>query len=120
MNVTAAQLGAAAALAAVEADDGRKPENPPGLRTLPCSLRKRTPLPEPVKSAAHFLRKLPPVALDSLLQRGHQQPRARQEPKGETMSNPDQAPGYDGEPTYTQDEYDEYLRWREETEPQTK
>jgi len=81
MNVTAAQLGAAAALAAVEADDGRKPENPPGLRTLPCSLRKRTPLPEPVKSAAHFLRKLPPVALDSLLQRGHQQPRARQEPK---------------------------------------
>jgi hypothetical protein len=36
------------------------------------------------------------------------------------MSNPDQAPGYDGEPTYTQDEYDEYLSWREETEPQTK
>ena len=28
--------------------------------------------------------------------------------------------GYDGEPTYTQDEYDEYLRWREETEPETK
>jgi hypothetical protein len=81
MNMTAAQLGAAAALAAVEADDGLKPENPLGLRTLPCSLRKRTPLPEPVKSAAHFLRKLPPVALDSLLQRGHQQPRARQKPK---------------------------------------
>jgi hypothetical protein len=36
------------------------------------------------------------------------------------MSNPDQAPGYDGEPTYDQDEYNEYLRWREETEPQTK
>jgi len=35
------------------------------------------------------------------------------------MSNPDQAPGYDGEPTSTQDEYDEYLRWREETGPQT-
>jgi hypothetical protein len=35
------------------------------------------------------------------------------------MSNPDQAPGYDGEPTYAQDEYNEYLRWREETEPQT-
>ena len=51
MNVTAAQLGAAAALAAVEADDGRKPENPRGLRTLPCSLRKRTPLSEPVKAA---------------------------------------------------------------------
>ena len=31
------------------------------------------------------------------------------------MSNPDQAPGYDGEPTYAQDEYNEYLRWREET-----
>ena len=120
MNVTAAQLGAAAALAAVEADDGLKPENPLGLRTLPCSLRKRTPLPEPVKSAAHFLRKLPPVALDSLLQRGHQQPRARQRTQGETMSNPDQAPGYDGEPTSTQDEYSQYLRWREETEPQTR
>ena len=38
-------------------------------------------------------------------------------PKGETMSTPDQAPGYDGEPTYTQDEYDEYLRWLKETEP---
>jgi hypothetical protein len=35
------------------------------------------------------------------------------------MSNPDQAPGYDGEPTSTQDEYNEYLRWREETEPPT-
>jgi hypothetical protein len=34
------------------------------------------------------------------------------------MSNPDQEPGYDGQPTSTQDEYDEYLRWREETEPQ--
>jgi hypothetical protein len=33
------------------------------------------------------------------------------------MSNPDQVPGYDSEPTYTQEEYDEYLRWREETEP---
>ena len=40
-------------------------------------------------------------------------------PKGETMSNPDQAPGYDGEPMYTQDQYNQYLRWREETEPQT-
>jgi hypothetical protein len=40
--------------------------------------------------------------------------------QGETMNNPDQAPGYDGEPTYTQDEYDEYLCWREETEPPTK
>jgi hypothetical protein len=36
------------------------------------------------------------------------------------MGNPDQPPGYDGEPTYTQDEYNEYLRWRKETEPQTK
>ena len=36
------------------------------------------------------------------------------------MSNPDQAPGYDGEPAYAQDEYNEYLRWREETEPQTR
>ena len=36
------------------------------------------------------------------------------------MSNPDQAPGYDGEPAYAQDEYDEYLRWREETEPETR
>jgi hypothetical protein len=36
------------------------------------------------------------------------------------MSNPDQAPGYDGEPAYTQDEYNEYLRWRQETEPQTR
>ena len=36
------------------------------------------------------------------------------------MSNPDQAPGYDGEPTSTQDEYTEYLRWREETEPPTR
>ena len=36
------------------------------------------------------------------------------------MSNPDQAPGYDGEPTYAQDEYNEYLRWREETEAQTR
>ena len=36
------------------------------------------------------------------------------------MSNPDQAPGYDGEPTSTQDEYNEYLGWREETEPETK
>jgi hypothetical protein len=36
------------------------------------------------------------------------------------MSNPDQAPGYDGEPTYDQDEYNEYLRWREDTEPQTR
>jgi len=35
------------------------------------------------------------------------------------MSNPDQAPGYDGEPTSTQDEYDEYLRWLKETEPPT-
>ena len=35
------------------------------------------------------------------------------------MSNPDQAPGYDGEPTSTPEEYNEYLRWREETEPQT-
>ena len=41
-------------------------------------------------------------------------------PKGETVSNPDQAPGYDGEPTYTQDEYNEYLGWREETEPETR
>ena len=65
---------------AARAEDGLKPENPRGLGTLPCSLRKPTPPPEPVKSAAHFLRKLPPVALDSLLQRGHQQPRARQEP----------------------------------------
>jgi hypothetical protein len=40
-------------------------------------------------------------------------------PRRETMSNPDQAPGYDGEP-YAQDEYDEYLRWREETEPDTR
>ncbi len=31
-----------------------------------------------------------------------------------------QAPGYDGEPAYAQDEYNEYLRWREETEPQTR
>jgi hypothetical protein len=31
------------------------------------------------------------------------------------MSNPDQAPEYDGEPTYAQDDYNEYLRWREET-----
>jgi hypothetical protein len=38
-------------------------------------------------------------------------------PKGETMSTPDQAPGYDGEPTCTQEEYDEYLRWLKETEP---
>jgi hypothetical protein len=59
---------------------------------LPCSLRKRTPL------AATSTAK----------------------PKGETMSNPDQAPGYDGEPTYAQNEYNEYLRWREETEPQTR
>ena len=103
-----------------QADDGLKPENPLGLRNLPCSLRKRTPLPEPVKSAAHFLRKLPPVALDSPFQRGHRQPRARQGPEGETMSNPDQAPGYDGEPVYAQDEYNEYLRWREETEPRTR
>ena len=41
-------------------------------------------------------------------------------PEGQTMSNPDQAPGYDGEPTYTQDEYNEYFRWREETEPRTR
>jgi hypothetical protein len=40
--------------------------------------------------------------------------------QGETMSNPDQAPGYDGEPTYDKDEYNEYLRWRQETEPQTR
>jgi hypothetical protein len=119
MSVTAAELGAVASAPAAPADDGLTTENPLGLRDLPCSLRKRTPLPEPVKSAAHFLRKLPPVALDSLFQRGHRQPRARQ-PKGETMSNPDQAPGYDGEPTYPQDEYDEYLGRREETEPQTR
>jgi hypothetical protein len=37
--------------------------------------------------------------------------------QGETMSSPDQAAGYDGEPTYAQDEY---LRWREDTEPQTR
>jgi hypothetical protein len=33
------------------------------------------------------------------------------------MSNPDQAPGYDGEPAYDRDECDEYLRWREEAGP---
>jgi hypothetical protein len=74
MNVTVAQFGAVAGgqlREQVTAETGK----PLGLRNLPCSLRKRTPLPEPVKSAAHFLRKLPPVALDSLLQRGHQQPR---------------------------------------------
>ena len=35
------------------------------------------------------------------------------------MRNPDQAPGYDGEPTSTPNEYDEYLRWLKETEPPT-
>ena len=36
------------------------------------------------------------------------------------MSNPDQAPGYDGEPVYARDEYNEYLRWREKTEPRSR